>query len=85
MLSFRNALIDDAEFILALRTHQKKSRYLSKVTPELASQREWLEIYQHSSDQACFIIEHQAKPIGTIRLNYHPHGPSFCLGVVGSQ
>mgnify|MGYP003565123034 CR=1 FL=1 len=78
-LSFRDASIDDAEFILSLRTHQKKSRYLSKVTPELASQREWLEIYQHSSHQAYFIIEHQAEPIGTVRL-YDPHWPSFCWG-----
>lgn len=70
-LSFRNAMVDDAAFILSLRTDVEKSRYLSAVSGELAQQRAWLERYAQADDQAYFVIEYQGAPIGTVRL-YDP-------------
>jgi len=78
-LNFRDATVDDAAFILALRTDSEKSRYLSAVSGELAEQVAWLVRYAHTDNQAYFIIEYQANPIGTIRL-YDPQGESFCWG-----
>lgn len=78
-LSFRNATVDDAAFILTPRTDAEKSRYLSAVSGRLAEQRSWLERYARSDDQAYFIIEYQDRPLGTVRL-YEPRGESFCWG-----
>lgn len=78
-LSFRNATVDDAAFILSLRTDAEKSRYLSAVSGELAEQQAWLERYAHADDQAYFVIEYRHVPIGTVRL-YDPQGESFCWG-----
>lgn len=78
-LSFRNATVDDAAFILSLRTDVEKARYLSAVSGELAEQQAWLERYAQADDQAYFVIEYQGAPIGTVRL-YDPQGESFCWG-----
>lgn len=78
-LVLRDATVTDAAFILSLRTDEKKARFLSQVTPDLEAQRQWLEAYARATDQAYFIIEHQDRPIGTLRL-YDPRGASFCWG-----
>lgn len=78
-LVFRDASVDDAEFILSLRTDAKKSQHLSATKPDLDAQRAWLERYSISTDQAYFIIEFQGMPIGTVRI-YDPKGESFCWG-----
>jgi RimJ/RimL family protein N-acetyltransferase len=78
-LTFRDANIDDAAFILSLRTDTEKSRHLSAVSGELADQQAWLQRYAQADDQAYFIIEYQEAPIGTVRL-YDPQGDSFCWG-----
>lgn len=78
-LSFRDATVDDAAFILSLRTDTEKSRYLSAVSGELAEQQAWLARYVQADDQAYFIIEYQDTSIGTVRL-YDPQGESFCWG-----
>lgn len=78
-LTFRNAGVKDAAFILSLRIDSEKSRYLSSVSGSLADQEAWLERYAQASDQAYFIIEYQSKPIGTVRL-YDSQGESFCWG-----
>lgn len=78
-LVFRNASPDDAEFILSLRTDPVKSRYLSTVSPDVQSQRDWLKAYRAGTGQAYFIICHQDSAIGTIRL-YDAKGESFCWG-----
>lgn len=78
-LTFRDATVEDACFILSLRTDAEKSRYLSAVSSDLADQQTWLARYAQADDQAYFIIEHQDAPIGTVRL-YDPQGLSFCWG-----
>lgn len=78
-LVFRNATVDDAEFILSLRTDEQKSRYLSAVSNDLDAQRVWLANYAQSNEQVYFIIEYQDEAIGTVRL-YDARENSFCWG-----
>ncbi len=78
-LTFRDAAVADAAFILSLRTDTEKNRFLSAVSGELADQETWLKRYVLSDDQAYFIIEFQDKAIGTVRL-YDAQGGSFCWG-----
>jgi RimJ/RimL family protein N-acetyltransferase len=78
-LSFRDADVVDAAFILSLRTDAGKSRYLSSVSADLADQQAWLARYVKADDQAYFIIEYESRAIGTVRL-YDPQGESFCWG-----
>ena len=78
-LTFRDVNESDAEFILSLRTDEKKSRYLSAVTNDIDAQREWLKHYAAANDQAYFIIEYQGESIGTVRL-YDAKQDSFCWG-----
>jgi len=42
-LAFRDARVEDAAFVLSLRTDPEKSRYLSAATPDLDAQRAWLQ------------------------------------------
>ena len=78
-LTFRDADVDDAAFILSLRTDEKKSQYLSAVSTDISAQQAWLASYASATDQAYFIIEYQDEPIGTIRL-YDAQEDSFCWG-----
>lgn len=78
-LSFRDATVADAAFILSLRTDENKSRYLSAVSADINAQQTWLKNYEDSQDQAYFIIEYLDEPIGTVRL-YDAQQHSFCWG-----
>jgi RimJ/RimL family protein N-acetyltransferase len=79
-LIFRNATIDDAEFILSLRTDEKKSKYLSSTSPDLLKQIDWLKKYENDSSQIYFIIENKNnEKVGTVRL-YDQQNDSFCWG-----
>lgn len=75
-LRFRNAVPDDAEFILSLRLDERKNQHLSSVAPDLEKQRKWLE--EMGDDQIYFIIEADV-PVGTVRL-YDQRGTSFSWG-----
>ncbi len=76
----RDATVEDADFILALRTNEEKARYLSFTSADVERQRAWLGRYASSTDQAYFIIEAMdGEPLGTVRL-YDARGNSFCWG-----
>jgi RimJ/RimL family protein N-acetyltransferase len=79
-LVFRDAEIGDAEFILALRTDPKKSRFLSPTNPDISAQVAWLQTYQLAADQAYFVIQSpDGEKVGTVRL-YDQRGQSFSWG-----
>lgn len=79
-LLFRDATVDDAAFILSLRTDEKKGRYLSATAADEAAQRAWLQRYASDDSQVYFIIcTLEGKPIGTVRL-YDQRDDSFCWG-----
>ena len=78
-LSFRDARVGDAEFILSLRTDAEKSKYLSATSGDVEAQRQWLDKYAAITGQAYFIVEYECQPIGTVRL-YDARGESFSWG-----
>ena len=78
-LSFRNADVADAAFILSLRTGREKSRDISAVSCDFVDQQALLSRHVEADDQVYFIIEYKGDPIGTVRL-YDPQGDSFCWG-----
>lgn len=79
-LVFRDAAVDDAEFILGLRTDELKSRHLSRTSGALADQQAWLAGYAQRDGEAYFVIESLAgEKLGTVRL-YDAQGDSFCWG-----
>ena len=79
-LILRNAGVDDAAFIVQLRTHPKKRLYLSPTSTEIAHQVAWLAQYAHAADQAYFIVEEKSgAKVGTVRI-YQPFDDSFCFG-----
>lgn len=78
-LVFRDACIADAKFILNLRTDAQKGKHLSATSTLIEDQKSWLQNYSQSTDQAYFIIERNARPIGTVRI-YDPRGSSFSWG-----
>lgn len=76
----RDAKVQDAAFIVSLRTDEKKRRYLSVTSPEIAQQEVWLERYARDDTQAYFVIETAAgEPQGTIRM-YDQRDDRFCFG-----
>jgi RimJ/RimL family protein N-acetyltransferase len=78
-LLLRDAVCDDAPFIVGLRTDERKARHLSATSSDIDVQRSWLANYALADDQAYFVIEHENKSIGTVRL-YDAQGDSFCWG-----
>lgn len=79
-LYLREVVLDDAEFILSLRTDPGKNRYLSLTTSDVSQQRAFIERYQQSLTDYYFIIcDWQAKCLGTVRI-YDIQGDSFCWG-----
>jgi len=79
-ISFSDATVDDAEFILSLRTDDQKSKFLSKTESDVIKQQQWLASYATDSSQAYFIInDNSGVNIGTVRL-YDIQEKSFCWG-----
>lgn len=79
-LLFRDAAVDDAAFILGLRTDEKKGEFLSATAPDQLRQRDWLARYAADAGQVYFIIcTLDGTPVGTVRL-YDQRGDSFCWG-----
>lgn len=80
ILIFRDATINDAAFVLELRTDNQKAKYLSPTSPDMIKQVAWLEEYKTKHDQAYFIIENkEGEKLGTVRI-YDQQGDSFCWG-----
>jgi len=79
-LVLRNVTINDAEFIVSLRTDPRKSKYLSPISGNIEEQINWLKSYQKSNNQAYFIICNQdAGRVGCIRI-YDPQGFNYTWG-----
>lgn len=76
----RNVAPSDAEFIVKIRTNEKKGRFISATSSDVSKQRNWLENYLSSEGQAYFLItDLDNKPLGTVRM-YDQQGDSFCWG-----
>ena len=79
-VNLREVTLDDAAFILELRTNDKKSRFLHKTENDLQRQVDYLTHYLTLDDEWYFIIENKKhEPLGTIRI-YDVHYPRFTGG-----
>lgn len=76
----REVTVEDAQFILDLRTDEDKGRHLSATTGDVEAQRAFIRKYQQSTTDFYFIIsDWTGQAQGTIRI-YDIQGDSFCWG-----
>ena len=82
-INLRTVEIEDADFIYTMRQNQNKTKYLSKVTGTVDSQKEWIKNYKQREDEEkefYFIIESKNKDkFGLVRI-YDLKNDSFCWG-----
>jgi len=80
---FRPVEIDDAKFILELRTDPSRSRFISFTESDVEVQRQWISAYlerQRNGLEYYYIIEdYHSEKFGTIRI-YDIRSDSFCWG-----
>jgi len=73
----------DAEFIYLMRQNQNKTKYLSKVTGTVESQKEWIKNYKQRENvqkEFYFVIESKVEEkLGLVRMYDFKEG-SFCWG-----
>lgn len=83
---FRFVEIEDASFILGLRTDENYNKYLSSVEDSLIKQIDWINQYKQKEAKAeefYFIIclKRSGQPIGTVRIyDFRKDINSFCWG-----
>lgn len=72
-INMRIAQLDDAEFLVKLRNHPERSRFLHEVPDDVNLQKSWLRNYkirEEAGEDYYFIIEGKDKtPYGAIRLH----------------
>lgn len=82
-INMRTVELVDAEFIFNMRQNQDKTKYLSKVTGTVDSQKEWIQNYKQREEEQkefYFIIESKdEKKLGLVRM-YDFRDDSFCWG-----
>lgn len=79
-ITLRNVAPSDADFIVKIRTNEKKGRFISATSSDISRQKQWLEDYLISKGQAYFLItDLDNNPLGTVRM-YDQQGDSFCWG-----
>ena len=82
-INLRTVEIEDADFIYTMRQNREKTKYLSKVTGTVDSQKEWIKNYKQREDEEkefYFIIESKNKDkLGLVRI-YDLKNDSFCWG-----
>ena len=82
-INFRTVEVEDAEFIYNMRQNQNKTKYLSKVTGDVKSQKEWIKNYKQREEnkkEFYFVIESKnEEKLGLVRM-YDFKDDSFCWG-----
>jgi len=75
--------VKDTDFIFTMRQNQKKTKYLSKVTGSIESQKVWIENYkerEREKKEFYFVIESKDnEKFGLVRM-YDFINDSFCWG-----
>lgn len=76
----REVTLDDAKFILDLRSDPAKGRYVSKTSPSIEKQEEFIRRYFQSRQDFYFVIcDWSGNRLGTARI-YDIQNESFCWG-----
>ena len=82
-INMRTVEVEDAEFIYTMRQNQDKTKFLSRVSGSVETQKEWIENYkQREKDKKefYFVIESKNKEkLGLVRM-YDFKNNSFCWG-----
>ncbi|MBE0491142.1 MAG: GNAT family N-acetyltransferase [Sulfurospirillum sp.] len=82
-INMRTVAVDDAEFIYTMRQNENKTKYLSKVTGSIESQKEWIKNYKQKEEdkkEFYFVIESKdEEKLGLVRM-YDFKDNSFCWG-----
>lgn len=82
-INIRTVNIEDAEFIFDMRQNESKTKYLSKVSGTVESQREWIKNYKKREEEKqefYFVIESKSEEkLGLVRV-YDFKEESFCWG-----
>lgn len=82
-INMRTVKIEDAEFIYTMRQNQDKTKYLSKVTGSVESQKDWIKSYKQREEnkkEFYFVIESKdEEKLGLVRM-YDFKDDSFCWG-----
>ncbi|WP_228141055.1 GNAT family N-acetyltransferase [Aliarcobacter thereius] len=82
-INMRTVTTEDAEFIYTMRQNQDKTKYLSKVTGTVESQKEWIKNYKQREEnqkEFYFVIESKDEDkLGLVRM-YDFRNDSFCWG-----
>ena len=82
-INMRTVTTEDAEFIYNMRQNQNKTKYLSKVTGTVESQKEWIKNYKQREEEKkefYFVIESKdEEKLGLVRM-YDFQDESFCWG-----
>ncbi|MCT7911797.1 GNAT family N-acetyltransferase [Arcobacter lacus] len=82
-INMRTVEIEDAEFIYNMRQNQNKTKYLSKITGTVESQKEWIKNYKQREEdkkEFYFVIESKdEEKLGLVRM-YDFKDNSFCWG-----
>ena len=69
-INMRTVTIADAEFIYNMRQNQDKTKYLSKITGTVESQKEWIRSYKQREEEFYFVIESKdSEKLGLVRMN----------------
>lgn len=72
-VNFREAEIDDSEFILELRTDPEKEKFIHKTDPDINKQIQYMKNYKTLDNDWYFIIEDkECNPIGTNSVYPYP-------------
>lgn len=68
--SLRPAALEDAEFIVALRTNPERNRFINATSFDVLEQQNWLRRYFDEPNDYYFLIEHapSARPEGTLGI-----------------
>ena len=82
-INLRTVEVEDAEFIFEMRQNQDKTKYLSKITGTVESQKEWIKNYkqrEYEQKEFYFVIEsNNSQKLGLVRM-YDFQNESFCWG-----
>lgn len=79
-VNLREVEIEDAEFILKLRTSEKGIKFLHKTDPDINKQVEYIKKYKTFDNEWYFIVESKdKKPLGCLSV-YDIQGSSACTG-----
>ncbi|MCP4473928.1 MAG: GNAT family N-acetyltransferase [Gammaproteobacteria bacterium] len=77
---FREITVNDAKFIIELRTDPKNKKHLSVISNDIEKQRDYITNYLKCQTDYYFIIcDWSNHPLGTIRI-YDIRDDSFCWG-----